>query len=359
MRLDQLTVEGFRCFKRLHLQRLGRVTLVTGQNSVGKSYLLEAIELLVAGDPFEVLYRQMSLRDGLRAEQTDAAAATAVDAHIALAGLFWDWPEEVVGRSLTVSAPSRQVRVSVVPGPSSPNDSQSPNPPEGWEAASSVDISRNGEMLGRLDAARFVLGLPSLRRGTRPDPATVPLLRWSLGAVEYARLARLYDELVLLPTERQVLEALRLVHAGITGIAFRESPRGARRPFVKLSSLSRVVPLNSLGEGLSRLLAIAVGLASVPGGVLLLDEVETGLHYSVQPALWRMVFETARELNVQVVATTHSLDCIRGFQAAALADPQAEGALVRLQRRGEAVEATAFSETELRDAMAADLEVRG
>lgn len=44
-----------------------------------------------------------------------------------------------------------------------------------------------------------------------------------------------------------------------------------------------------------------------------MDEVENGVHWSVMPDLWRLVFRLALELNVQVFATTHSRDCIGGF----------------------------------------------
>src|SRR5437588_761087 len=43
--LDSLEVRGFRGFRDLRIERLGRVNLIVGKNGIGKSSLLEALRL--------------------------------------------------------------------------------------------------------------------------------------------------------------------------------------------------------------------------------------------------------------------------------------------------------------------------
>ena len=62
-----------------------------------------------------------------------------------------------------------------------------------------------------------------------------------------------------------------------------------------------------------RLLALSLSLIRAESGVLLVDEIDTGLHYSVMGQMWHLVTEAARRANVQVFATTHSHDCVRGL----------------------------------------------
>ena len=64
-----------------------------------------------------------------------------------------------------------------------------------------------------------------------------------------------------------------------------------------------------------RLLALSLSLVRTGDGYLLIDEIDTGLHFSVMEKLWKLVVNTARESNVQVFATTHSYDCIQGLAA--------------------------------------------
>lgn len=45
----------------------------------------------------------------------------------------------------------------------------------------------------------------------------------------------------------------------------------------------------------------------------MIDEIDTGLHWTVMADMWRLVIETSRRSGTQVLASTHSLDCIRGL----------------------------------------------
>ena len=70
------------------------------------------------------------------------------------------------------------------------------------------------------------------------------------------------------------------------------------------------------------LLSIGSAIACASKATLLVDEIDTGLHYSRLADMWRMVIKTAAELDVQVFATTHSLDCMNGLQESIAANPE-------------------------------------
>jgi AAA15 family ATPase/GTPase len=112
-----------------------------------------------------------------------------------------------------------------------------------------------------------------------------------------------------------------------------------------------------MGDGMNRVFELALGLANSKDGLLLVDELENGVHYSAQEQLWRLIFETASQLNVQVFATTHSWDCIESFQRAASAH-QADGALISLARQDGDVKATVFNERDLEIITRESIEVR-
>jgi AAA15 family ATPase/GTPase len=65
-----------------------------------------------------------------------------------------------------------------------------------------------------------------------------------------------------------------------------------------------------MGDGMWRMLAMAIAITHCKGGVLLIDEIDTGLHYSVMSQMWRLIYNAAKDLDVQVFATTHSYDCV-------------------------------------------------
>ena len=92
--------------------------------------------------------------------------------------------------------------------------------------------------------------------------------------------------------------------------------------------------------------------------MLLIDEIENGLHYSLLLEIWRYLFKFARQLNVQLFVTTHSWECIEAFQKATVEDKQDEGALIRLQNKKGDVTATVFDENDLTIITRNQIEVR-
>jgi AAA15 family ATPase/GTPase len=132
---------------------------------------------------------------------------------------------------------------------------------------------------------------------------------------------------------------------------------GERKAMVRIKNSSSPIPLRSFGDGTNSLFAMILSLANARAGILLIDEFENGLHYSIQPEAWKMIFRLARGLNVQVFATTHSWDAIETFQKVASDHPEA-GALVKLTKRHEKVFASVFAEEELAVATRHKIEVR-
>jgi predicted ATPase len=157
-------------------------------------------------------------------------------------------------------------------------------------------------------------------------------------------LLSLWDTVSLTPNEDRVLEALRILEPGIERIAASSaspSPeyygsninqRGGFR--VKFKDTERPVPIGSMGDGIWRLLVMAIVVSQSKDGVLLVDEIDTGLHYSVMTKMWKLIYGAASELNVQVFATTHSYDCVKSLAELCISDPHAasEVTLQRIER---------------------------
>ena len=224
----------------------------------------------------------------------------------------------------------------------------------------------------------FSPGSGANRTYARGDYQTVRLLRRTLrdsrgpsaigcqslgpGLLGNHDIARFWDAVVLTDHENAAVDALKLVlgdrvhRVAVIGDDKRYGRRG--RAIVRLQHQSRPVPLKSLGDGAVRLFGVTLALANSRDGFLVIDEAENGIHHSVQRGFWRMVLKTAHANNVQVLATTHSSDCVRGFAQAANEFEEIEGALVRISRRNGETWAVEYSEKDLRIAAEQGIEVR-
>ncbi len=79
--------------------------------------------------------------------------------------------------------------------------------------------------------------------------------------------------------------------------------------------LSQRVPIQVLGDGIRKIFEVIVAMFQCENGVLMIDEMENGFHYQSMPILWRAIIQTAKELNVQVFATTHNIDTLQAANA--------------------------------------------
>ena len=160
--------------------------------------------------------------------------------------------------------------------------------------------------------------------------------------------------------ESLAIEAVRIVLPELTSIVFLPESHSApdNRADVLLDINKQRRSLASFGEGVSRLLSLGAALGVTQFGRLFIDEIDTGLHYSKLSDMWRMVIKAAKKLELQIFATSHSLDCIRALEEACDNDESLrdEVALFSIDRRMD--EAVRYGGDELSVVVAHEIEVR-
>jgi AAA15 family ATPase/GTPase len=119
-----------------------------------------------------------------------------------------------------------------------------------------------------------------------------------------------------------------------------------------------MIPVTQLGQGFSRLLDIYSEIVASESKVLLIDEIENGLHYSVLPTIWKGLFNAAKEMDVQIFATTHSWECVLAADAAAREEKEYDLNLIRLDRVDDNIKATTVDKDALNSAKELHWEMR-
>lgn len=296
--IKKLTIHGFRCFRELRVEPLTRVNLFVGRNNAGKTSLLEAIELAATGGVEWLVQSAVRRRERIstRSEMAEVFKGHVVDP----SHLFFNRDLQP-GRSFIIEvegSPQGVVQCSV--------DSTSDDGTSFWSLHfRSHTSSRKQERRLTISPSGGVL--PPPKRQMEPSHRVNFL---QADSPDQEQLGKLWDELVLTPMEEKVISALKIIEPGVQRLAVL----GEERRFsVKLPEVDRGIPLGSLGGGMGNLLALVLHLFSAQGGFLLVDEIDTGLHYSVMVDMWRLIVETAKKLDIQVFATTHSLDCVRAL----------------------------------------------
>ncbi len=370
--LDSLEIKNFRAFKHLRIEKLGRVNLIVGKNNVGKSSVLDALTLYACkGDPymiFALLQERNEITQGDTGNKTPRRSSVdALERASSLRFLFHGRPnlsdrtEPIHIGSLHLT--NDKVVLSVLSAFSRDYVDTS----EASQLPSLADIT--GNRVPRINvkvandpAFQFPLD-DDYRSGIirfRPEVTKVHYVPVMADGLDLDEMATLWDNIVLSDLEEDVLASLQVIapEIGAVNMVGNEGPNGERITKVRTAGVDGPIPLRSMGEGMNRMFGIALALVNAKDGMLLIDEVDTGLHYSVLPELWRLIFEVAHRLNVQVFATSHSWDCIQAFQQAAEDDTEEEGILIRLEHRDGDVYPVMFDERKLGIAAREMIEVR-
>ncbi len=180
-----------------------------------------------------------------------------------------------------------------------------------------------------------------------------------LSARSYSSLerdARQFSHLVKIRQEEEVVEALRIIEPRVQRVEV-VSESGGSSVYVDLG-LDALIPLAACGEGFVRLFSIIVELTGCRGGVLLVDEIDNGLHYSVMEQLWKLLGALSEKHEVQVIGTTHNEEIITSALEAFKDEPDQLG-LYRVDRR-DGHHAVASYDSEAQQALRVQpFEVRG
>jgi ABC-type transport system involved in cytochrome c biogenesis ATPase subunit len=342
LHLDSLEIKNFRCFEHLVIEKLGRVNLIVGKNSVGKTALLEGLWLLTNSFSIAVIYAIFYRRNELVQYNLPAATSKPL-LDQAMLSLFFNSPQK----------PPLQIEISA----------------KDLSFAVKFDESKNGfliinrakrdiEPVGYWDLpTKESLENQAIDQSKKNRSAFIPL-----GGLNWQALSTYWDDITLTDKEDDIINCLRILDSTISRLAFKGEnvQNRVRYPVVRTGHIGEPVPLATLGEGSQRLLAIALAMSSTCNGFLLIDEFEAGLHHSIQANVWRAVFKLAQEWNIQVFATTHSWDCVEAFQQAAAEDQNEEAMLIRLQQKrdGSGIEAETYNERALEIITRQGLEVR-
>lgn len=369
LRLPDLTITGFRGIDKLHIPRLGRVTLLAGKNSIGKTTVLDAVGVYAAPGSASALYNLLWNRE-------EVFAATDEDGDTVLVpdwrALFYnrdaslgsnisigpaDWEEKLIIESSVSKGAQPELFGDGI------DDEHTQVLSAKYGGAQVWAIPLNAQPPFRLPRAAGRRGQLALFDEDELR-STIGCEVLGPGLLGNNHLSRLWDGVALTNDEDRAVGALRLVYGAnmervaVVGDDMVYPRRSGRRAVVRLKGQDRPVPLRSLGDGALRMLGVALALANSRGGFLLIDEAENGIHYSLQNDFWNMVIRTAHDNDVQVVATTHSSDCIKGFAKAASEIGDAEGLLLRLSRKYGDLRAVEYSEEELTIATEQGIEVR-
>lgn len=300
--IKKLQVDGFRGVQQLDLQDLREVNLLVGGNNVGKTSILEAIDFFCNHTEANILTlaRQRDKHKGnKRNSLTDVEA---VEYLFALSpqdcGKKMNLKGELALHGTLSVTSGYKIQTFLDTEMSSDEDEEfteltlSIVTDKENEDSVSLAFSVSGNDKKRIYKKEGILPVVTIHVIDHLTGNPFNLLTSNKDAKERA--------VKLLQNFNPKIQDLR----NITDEDNRSIPK------IEIEGETDYVPLSLFGDGLKKALTLMEGLIQAKDGILLVDEYETALHTSVMLPVFQFLLETAKELNVQLFLTTHSIEAV-------------------------------------------------
>lgn len=320
--LQSIHIQSFKGFKDTEVGPFKKVNLILGGQNVGKTSLLEAVYASTTGDAMNAgdVFRLFEGNDQQRYCQSALGSPA-----LSIRSIFED------GREFLIVGRSSKNR-SIIPG-------------QHVSYLSNV-ISDDGSN-GVSDAFRLL------------DKQVDQILRAlpiSVHLPSQTDQVNLYGKVILARKKKQLLELLQQVEPRLESLD-AVSPDGEQRIYADIAGLPQALQVLQLGHGFNRLLVLFAQLLVSESKLVLVDEVENGIHYSALPTLFEGIKLVAKERDIQSLITTHSWDCLRAA-CEVFADSPELFQVIRLEREGDNIRAVCIEGERMLRMMAQDMEVR-
>ena len=353
-----LNIENFRGIQKLGIEDMRRLVLLSGNNNVGKSTVLEAIFFMMdhlSPDSFnhmnnfrglivssngvslwEPLFYQMNPDNTIkiqakRGKDTLTLSYAKDDSYIpALNGGI---PRDVAGSFQSSAKRNYTLRFD-------------------FRMEGSVDYSEVGHYTtnenGTLREMANDNGDKQLMQLTYTSFVNNNFVRTDRAILDRMGKAELNGE------KEKLIGFLQRIDSSISDIVTL-SINGISQLYINTNK--KLLPIQFSGDGINKLLYIVLSIMDAKNGILLIDEIDTGFHYSMYNDLWKIVSDVSHDYNCQVIATTHSYENIIGAVEGVKDYPE-DFSYYRLGYDKEELKSFRSSYDLLNSALRSDMEVR-
>jgi AAA15 family ATPase/GTPase len=270
--IQSISIENFRCFDKTEIKGFQRMNLITGKNNSGKTCLLEALYFMLSFDAqqtglirdSEFQIKDDLLKDWLFNSDNEIiifSKTEKLEENLKINNLefhtksrTWTYPVDDVGIRMVYQASSKLNCVDIILD----KDKQIPN---------------------------------------------------NLSVV------RLIDDSKINGYYEKILEAVKTIDEDIEDLTTYASYPNIL--YVKKKGNKKYLPVSFFGDAMQKILryvSVIFRNSNNKGSYLLIDEIENGIHYTAQKEVWQMLFKLCQHFDIQLFATTHSLEMIKAFE---------------------------------------------
>ena len=310
--INSIEINNFRGIKQLTVSDFSKINLIVGDNNSGKTTFLEAIQLLFAKPQLSYVRNVINQRTILKPNNS-----------------FYTSFIKMFNIQHSSDRLEFDIYAHTNNGPFEFQLSGNEKSVPGDEVLQISKMSPRQKIEYRLnspyipDTARVFTGSIATQNRGKEDENNIsctslddrisgPLVKKevhyisSFGHLRYDLIKNIVEK----PDYKQLaINVLKQFDSSVADICYTKADDGT---FIETIITNKGVnmPFSVYGDGIKKILFILNKMVDATDSILLIDEIETGLHKKYFDTLFPIVFALADKLNVQLFIATHSIEAI-------------------------------------------------
>lgn len=356
--LKSLIIENYRVFSEFNIEGFRRINLIGGTNGTGKTTLLESIFFLMDRGNIISIIRPLQWRNlpPTLSYAKDMLFSNPENSTLSIKGVTREGVVQLSYRWEPQKLPENQAIMIHGAGDAGEPvrlDAQTDSSMEGFTVEVKTDniVRLKRGMISAIDGFQIV----DLLNNPERSPGAIILSRYTMNLAN--DISQRYSEVARKGQKHRVVAIAKKINPEIDDLElFQVGPVALLHVRLKKGQM---VPISLAGDGVLTMMSIGLAIMNAQKGVVILDEFEAAIHYSVLTEIWKFIADLAREYDCQIFAATHSRECIESAVMGACSNGRGDDLLyIRLDRLKDRVVSTKYTSKELIDAAQGGWEIR-
>lgn len=363
-----LKIKNFRGIKNLELNDLSQVNILLGKNNCGKSSILEAVFMLTGVNNPNLTLNIDFFRGLGHTDKNDFR-------FIFYRLDYKNMPE--IESELEEEEGFRKIKISPKESGSKNSTPKKTNSLSSNDSLESVDglldnyngIEISSEIKKRFTPLKKLKTSISIETDSNGN-LVFPIKRdehfkddlvavfQNANGVNYGDLYKKLEVLKIEKKINRIIDGLKLIEDRICGMDLL----GGNMIYIDIG-IERLMPINLMGDGAIKFTSIISNIERARNGILLIDEIDNGLHFSVLKQIWKLILEMSKKNNVQLFITTHDKETLRYLSEVLeeedIANPNLVSCYTILKDKVDNLNSFKYKNNSLKFALENDVEIRG
>lgn len=309
--ITNIHIQGFRGISSLKIDDFKKINLFLGQNNCGKTSILEALFLIIGISNPKLSYIINKFRNLIQTEPDDFRFIfnkLDFDMNLRIAAGFSSGQHRILKIKPHLASDSAVNNAQEITQTDKAIASTSSKPELVDGLVLNFSVTKDKKNKAKFFKSELLLShhtfTPKSPKGYLETVTGVFVSPNTLNLDLSGRL----EKLIVTKQKEIIIRTLQLIDPKINDISLGNN----NMIYVDLG-YERLVPVNIVGDGILRLLSLITTISFYENGIVLIDEIENGLHYSALKVLWETIIGVAHQKNVQLFITTHSKETLENL----------------------------------------------